>query len=1545
MAEPQPMPNPPDDESQIGHEREVDHESRTDDKSDLDNENESGIEDERDLDDEKEIDESEIGIAFDPDGALWERWNTLYDRFNQVGDLNDISKAISILRVVVERTTEGDVNLAGMLSNLGSSYLGRFDYTGNLSDLTEAMSLQTQVLDLTPEEDEDHPSRLMNLGNSFLRRFNRTGDLEDVAKSISLQTRAVGLTPEGHVDLPGILASLGNSHLRQFGRTGNLTDVAESISLQTRAVGLTPEGHADLPGILASLGNSHLRQFGRTGNLTDVAESISLQTRAVGLTPEGHADLPGILASLGNSHLRQFGRTGNLTDVAESISLQTRAVGLTPEGHADLPSMLMNLGGSYLRQFERTGNLEDIAKSISLRTRAVGLTPEGHADLPGRLMNLGNSYFRQFKRTGDLVDVSESISLRARAVSLTPEGHADLPSMLMNLGNSYLRRFEWTGDLEDVAKSISLKSSAVRLTPEGHADLPEILMNLGGSYLRYSERTGHLGDVSESISLRTRALHLTPQGHADRPRRLMDLGGSYLCRIDIPANPHQGIRIPPGRFFGTSASGKLTSRRVQKRDTHNVLVIVLQEHLGTLEDNAGPDCDGLSEARSWLEWARCDTGPLFFERPTPAHCTADVGEPGFVMPGGRLRSQFVVKLVRDSLSCSTGSLYTYDTMPVGLFALTMAAMSSFSLQVCSLESIVNHPEPSLNERQNGCSPEPDETMHQDAQAFSWIHSGFIYQEYYMGLFNDMDLNQWCIVMSAIIDNPETHHIHKRASLFSFASPTFVSARTNGEKRFANLLMLAVSLIPKGHAVLPTMLMNLGSSFLSRFERTDSLLDINEAISVQSRAVDLTPAGHADRRKRLTNLGNSFISRFKLTRDPSDLSKAISTHTQSVEITPDSHAGLPIVLNNLANSLLCRFEHFDEVGDVTKAIMVWTRTVDLVPGGHPSLPGYHTNLGSAYLQRFTPTGNTNDVTQAIYHFHKAACLTPEMHADLPNTLNGLGLAWEEYYMSSGHQDHLNEAIVTFTCASTCTSGDPNVRLRGAIQWARLCARYDPEPLEILTAFETVMNLLMLVAGLEETVRNRYAIIEEHGGLPVNAAAIAITFEAPQIALEWLEQGRCLVWGQQSRLRKVTLEDEALKHSQLASELDSLLEKVRVIPGFESFLRPLQCAAILEHLPLSGYVVVLNVCNLRCDAVVLRAGSDELQHVPLTSFTLQKAKRYRHMLSVQLRCHGLRAQDVDIMGRAGGPYLNKNRDDLTVHSILRSLWKEVVKPILNALGLSKGDSDTIHLLPRIWWCPTGPMSFLPLHAAGVYQGEGAESISNYVVSSYTPTVTALTQRVKNDLPINDQVSGLFLTCQPEAPHAAAILGTIAEVREIHKEATALGMKPLILEGDDVAPDECLDHMERYSSIHLACHGVQDISDPLRSRFLFHKGPLPLSAIMQKNLPNADLAYLSACQTSTGQETLADEVVHLAAGMLAAGYRRVVSTMWEIGDGNASQVAREFYQYLWKHRPEGSGSRFDGSLSAYALHHATQELRGRLDNTDRSLLAWMPFVHYGY
>ena len=78
-----------------------------------------------------------------------------------------------------------------------------------------------------------------------------------------------------------------------------------------------------------------------------------------------------------------------------------------------------------------------------------------------------------------------------------------------------------------------------------------------------------------------------------------------------------------------------------------------------------------------------------------------------------------------------------------------------------------------------------------------------------------------------------------------------------------------------------------------------------------------------------------------------------------------------------------------------------------------------------------------------------------------------------------------------------------------------------------------------------------------------------------------------------------------------------------------------------------------------------------------------------------------------------------------------------------------------------------------------------------------------------------------------------------------------------------------------------------------------------------------------------------------MLAAGYRRVVATMWSIKDLYAPDVAKDFYAYLLKHQ---SGSGLDGSQSAYALHFAIQKLRERIGDSPKDILAWAPYVHFG-
>jgi CHAT domain-containing protein len=139
-----------------------------------------------------------------------------------------------------------------------------------------------------------------------------------------------------------------------------------------------------------------------------------------------------------------------------------------------------------------------------------------------------------------------------------------------------------------------------------------------------------------------------------------------------------------------------------------------------------------------------------------------------------------------------------------------------------------------------------------------------------------------------------------------------------------------------------------------------------------------------------------------------------------------------------------------------------------------------------------------------------------------------------------------------------------------------------------------------------------------------------------------------------------------------------------------------------------------------------------------------------------------------------------------------------------------------------------------------------------------------------------------------------------------------------------------------LHLACHGTQKPQDPTKSALILQDGHLTLEEIIKLNLPKAEFAFLSACQTTTGDEELSEEAVHIAGGMLLAGYQGVVATMWSIKDDLAPEVTDEFYRLIME-----DGQRPDSRKAAEALHMSVQKLRKK---AGVSLTDWIPFVHLG-
>ena len=251
------------------------------------------------------------------------------------------------------------------------------------------------------------------------------------------------------------------------------------------------------------------------------------------------------------------------------------------------------------------------------------------------------------------------------------------------------------------------------------------------------------------------------------------------------------------------------------------------------------------------------------------------------------------------------------------------------------------------------------------------------------------------------------------------------------------------------------------------------------------------------------------------------------------------------------------------------------------------------------------------------------------------------------------------------------------------------------------------MLSEVAGLEQTIRRRHASLLDHSDFVRFAVATALQSGMPDLALEWLEQGRCLVWNQINQLRTsesidnlrmkcpslanrfievanaleshgtrsilsipsshgtlaedIRLQKDTLNHTFLAAEYGQLLQEIRSLPDFDDFLRPPKVINLLSTLPTDGPVIIFNIHETQCDALALIAGIEEPLHIPLDNLSLAKAEELQKTLQSNI----LVQREIEARERAGRIVFD---NPTPMSFILKELWHNVVQPILEALGYS-------------------------------------------------------------------------------------------------------------------------------------------------------------------------------------------------------------------------------------------------------------------------------------
>ncbi|KZV69579.1 TPR-like protein [Peniophora sp. CONT] len=798
---------------------------------------------------------------------------------------------------------------------------------------------------------------------------------------------------------------------------------------------------------------------------------------------------------------------------------------------------------------------------------------------------------------------------------------------------------------------------------------------------------------------------------------------------------------------------------------------------------------------------------------------------------------------------------------------------------------------------------------------------------------------------------------------------------------------AVELTPRDDPELPLRLSNLAVSLWTRFNRLGGIQDLEIALETDRRAVLLTPGDDPELPLRLSNLAISLRTRFNRLGELKDLESALETDHRAVELTPGDDPELPLRLSNLAISLRTRFNRLGELKDLESALETDRRAVELTPGDDPDLPRRLSNFAVSLRARFNRLGELKDLESALETHRQAVDLTPSDDPEFQRQLSHLADTWRTRFYYDRTQQSFDASIECYMTATTQPLGEPLTRFNCANACVRLLSDH-PEfssSESLLLAYSRILDALPELVWLGHSVQRRFEESVRVGKLVNAAVCAAIEVGDHPRALEWLEAGRGLVWSQVASMRThiddlaECLPDLARKLGEVQQELrlsgfsgnlhrsrnvialderdsvsglqtestpdrhrkatilyDDLVKDIRSHDGFEDFMRPRKLSNFTSSPAfafLNGSVVFLNAGKVCYDALILSC-TGAVTSVKLPRLTQKRAEKLRSLWTQHVglcRAHrrGLVTQERIMRGSTN-----------LYGRMLGCLWTWCIQPILQGLGFTEKASDT-DLLPHITWCPTGPLTQLPLHAAGIYDVRGSgPRVYDFVVSSYTPSLSALLRCYEGSGKLHPSPS-MLLVAQPDTPRKG--LSWLPHVRtEAARIRTLLpGDTHTVLNSEKATVEAVLDVLDQHAWVHLACHGSQNREDPTESAFELYDNGLTLSALMSKASTNAELAFLSACETAAGDPKIPEESAHLAAGMLAVGFKGVVATMWSIWDKDGPVIVEAYYARLLELR--GSGTLKKGETgAAYALHDAVKCLREEVG--ENNFERWVPFVHFG-
>ncbi|THH15951.1 hypothetical protein EW146_g4607 [Bondarzewia mesenterica] len=1254
------------------------------------------------------------------------------------------------------------------------------------------------------------------------------------------------------------------------------------------------------------LANSLLIECKQAGQLSALENAIYLFREALALRPAPHPHRSESLNLLATALMTRFNWTRQIADLDEVIKLYNEILeqwrstrksasetiyGCTFNGHRhsrrdavieshDQSSEMTDLAFGILTEFHRAPDISSLNLSICLHRDALRLRGPSHTKCSVSLTGLADALVVRFHLTGLLQDVYEAVSLHREALRLRPASHLERLSSLLALAAALVMRFSQTGQPRDLLSAISLRRNA----REVGTDIVEVygLGYRAAGLLDEFNRSGRVSDLQGAVWLYRQTLVLLSAHDSNRLKFIINLASTLTTRF---------------------------ARLGQRVDLHEA-VALNRDVLGLLPD-AHPD------------------------RSTVLNNLANTLDMRYNQTAQRVDLDEALSLHRAALRLRPAH-HPDRSMSLTNLASALGTLFSLTGQQKDLDEAVQ--------------------LHREAVAL----------------------------------RPAPHPARPRSlnNLANALDTRFSqTGRLDDLDKAISFHREALNLLSASHPDRPSSLNNLAIALVTRFDQMGQRNDLNEAILLHRAALLLQPVPHPSRSGSLVNLASALSKRSHITGQLGGLDQAVVLLREAVMLLPAPHPDRPRSLYSLAIALDRRFSRRGQLDDLNEAVLLHREVLTLRPPAHADRAMSLNQLAFVLSKQFGFAHRLSDLEEAIAACRESLHMLPSDHPEICAYSRNLGDILMSMYSQTGQSNHLVDAMASFRVAVACESASASRRFAAARRWA-VCADSNKHP-SALEAYKATIQLLPRLAMLGLDLQSRQQVLTKTSGsdsLARDAAACAIRSGQFAQAVELLEEGRTVFWSQALQLRTplddlravepklaqklqdisrvleqgsfrevsssmmknsqdvMSMEAEAVHYRHCNDDWLATLAEIRSLKGFHDFMQPKKLATLLRAAS-HGPVIILNASRSACDA--LKLTSSGVEYIPLADFTFADAEIL--VQSVQSASYGgislpqssqasldalvekthTSFRDIPLalpdrhlkVGRHKIKRSSKKPDHI-FRDLLAILWTFVVEPVVRSLKLEKSQSP-----PRLWWCSTGPFAFLPVHAAGIYNVKGSlRSAFDHMVSSYTPALNFLLAPT----PLNTDPFKMLVVIQPKAlPH------TREELRKIEGHVPSQFLVKLGVVGAPSSKEVVLANLRDVSIAHFACHGRQDLKRPLESAVLLEDGPLEVSRIMAQPMPNASLAFLCACQTATGDSTLPDEAIHIAATMLFGGFRGVVATLWSIHDEDGPKIADSFYGELLRDKVPSFMP--DITQAARALHLAVLKLRAENHSTD----CWTPYV----